>query len=173
MQKVEKFFFKKKKLLKILDVGAGLGIFPYKLKSKIFKDIYLIETDSINIDFLKNYLNFKNSFKNPNNINKKILFDLITLNKVIEHVPNPSNFLKRYIKKLKKNGYIYIEVPDVDAKFDKMGYNREEFFIEHHHVFSKKSLELMVKTLNLKIVKLEKLIEPSSKYTIACIAQKI
>tara|TARA_B100000902_G_scaffold399352_1_gene469803 strand:+ start:8833 stop:9660 length:828 start_codon:yes stop_codon:yes gene_type:complete len=172
-KRLKNFFSKKKKLLKILDVGAGLGIFPYKLKSKIFKDIYLIETDSINIDFLKNYLNFKNSFKNPNNINKKILFDLITLNKVIEHVPNPSNFLKRYIKKLKKNGYIYIEVPDVDAKFDKMGYNREEFFIEHHHVFSKKSLELMVKTLNLKIVKLEKLIEPSSKYTIACIAQKI
>ena len=96
--------------MKILDVGAGLGIFPYKLKSKIFKDIYLIETDSINIEFLKNYLNFKNSFKNPNNINKKILFDLITLNKVIEHVPNPSNFLKRYIKKLKKVQLILEEV---------------------------------------------------------------
>jgi|TARA_B110000977_G_scaffold168159_1_gene217194 2-polyprenyl-3-methyl-5-hydroxy-6-metoxy-1,4-benzoquinol methylase len=167
------FFLKKKKSIKVLDVGAGIGIFPYKLKSEKFNDIHLIETDNTNIKFLKDYLNFKNTFNSPNKINKKISFDLITLNKVIEHIPDPKKFVQTYMKKLNTGGYLYIEVPDVDAKFDSVGYNREEFFIEHHHVFSKKSLELMLKKLKLKILKLEKLIEPSSKYTISCIVQKI
>ena len=100
-------------------------------------------------------------------------FDLITLNKVIEHVSNPAKFLKDHIFYLKNKGYLYLEVPDVDARYDKDGYNREEFFIEHHHGFSMTSLILMLNKLNLKIVKIEKIREPSSKYTIYCFAQKI
>ena len=47
-------------------------------------------------------------------INKK--FHLITLNKVLEHVQNPVIFLKKSLKFLKKNGLVYIEVPDSNAK---------------------------------------------------------
>ena len=48
-------------------------------------------------------------------------FDLITLNKVLEHVENPVNFLKNSIKFLKKDGLIYIEVPDSKAKIKLIG----------------------------------------------------
>ncbi|MDA7604043.1 class I SAM-dependent methyltransferase [Candidatus Pelagibacter sp.] len=167
------FFFKDiKKTFKTLDIGAGLGIFPKRLKSKKFNDISLIETDDINVNFLKNFLDFKKTFKNQSNL-KNTKFDLITLNKVLEHIDNPSLFLKKYLNNLKNNGYIYIEVPDLDAKEDKIGYNREEFSIEHHHVFSKISLILMLTKLNLKILKIEKIREPSTKYTLFCFAQKI
>ena len=168
-----KYFFKKfNKKFKTLDIGSGLGIFPKKLKSKKFKDITLIETDNVNISFLKNYLNFKKTFKKQSNL-RKTKFDFITLNKVLEHIANPSLFLKKYLKNLNINGYLYIEVPDLDAKEDKIGYDREEFFIEHHHVFSKVSLILMLTKLNLKILKIETIREPSSKYTLFCFAQKI
>ena len=40
---------------------------------------------------------------------------------------------------LKFNGVFYIEVPDHVAS--KYGKNREEFMIEHLHIFSKKSLQ--------------------------------
>ncbi len=167
-------FFKniKKKNFKILDVGSGLGVFPKKLQSKKFSNFTLIETDNLNIQFLKKYLKFKRVYKKQSNL-KKNKFDLITLNKVLEHIENPSIFLKKYLKNLKKNGYLYIEVPDLDARNDKSGYEREEFFIEHHHVFSKDSLMFMLSKLNLKIIKLEKIIEPSTKYTLFCFAQKI
>ena len=39
-------------------------------------------------------------------------------------------------------------------------------------MYFQNSLELMLKKLKLKIIKLEKHIEPSSKYTISCIAKK-
>ena len=74
---------------------------------------------------------------------------------------------------LKKNGYFYIEVPDIAAQKDNLGYEREEFYIEHHHVFSKISLILMLSKLNLKIIKIEQIREPSSKYTLFCFAKKI
>ena len=168
-----KLFFKKiNKSFKTLDVGAGLGIFPKKLKDRKFNNISLIETDKININFLKNYLKFKNTFKNQSDL-KNQKYDLITLNKVIEHVENPYLFLKKYMINLKTNGYFYIEVPDIEAQKDNLGYEREEFYIEHHHVFSKVSLILMLSKLNLKIIKIEQIREPSSKYTLFCFAKKI
>ena len=170
--RIQTFFKNINKSLKTLDIGAGLGIFPKKIKSKKFSDITLIETDDVNINFLKNFLNFRKTYKNQKKLNNR-KFDFITLNKVLEHVPNPYLFLKKYLKNLKKDGHIYIEVPDLDAKEDKVGYNREEFFIEHHHVFSKVSLILMLSKLNLKIQKIEKIVEPSTKYTLYCIAQKL
>lgn len=170
--RINSFFKKNKKSLKTLDIGAGLGVFPKKLQSKKFRDISLIETDDININFLKNYLNFKKTFKKQSDL-KDIKFDFMTLNKVLEHINNPTLFLKNYLKNLKINGYVYIEVPDLDAKEDQLGYVREEFFIEHHHVFSKTSLILMLLSLKLEIIKIDKIIEPSSKYTIYCFAKKI
>jgi len=170
--RIKTFFKKIDKSFRTLDVGAGLGIFPKKLQNKKFKNIYLIETDKVNINFLKYYLKFQKTHRKQSDL-KNIKFDLITMNKVIEHVDNPALFLKNYMKNLKLNGYIYIEVPDIDAKNDKLSYDREEFFIEHHHVFSKTSLILMLSKLNLKILKIEQIREPSSKYTIFCFAKKI
>jgi 2-polyprenyl-3-methyl-5-hydroxy-6-metoxy-1,4-benzoquinol methylase len=170
--RIKEFFKNFKKPFKMLDVGAGLGVFPKKLKNNKFKDIFLIETDDVNINFLKSYLKFKNTFKYKKYI-KNQKFDLITLNKVLEHIPDPISFLRKYLKNLKKGGFVYIEVPNVEAKFDKQGYNREEFFIEHHHVFSYISLITMMNKLDLKVLKLKKIVEPSTKYTLFCFAQKM
>ena len=74
------------------------------MKNNKFKNIYLIETDDININFLKNYLKFKNTFKYKKFI-KNHKFDLITLNKVLEHIPDPISFLKKYLKNLKKGWF--------------------------------------------------------------------
>ena len=95
------------------------------------------------------------------------------MNKIIEHIEVPKIFLKKVLKLLERQGYLYIEVPNLDAREDQIGYDREEFFIEHHHVFSKISLILMLTKLNLKILKIKKIREPSSKYTLFCFAQKI
>ena len=67
-------------------------------------------------------------------------FDLVTFNKVLEHVEDHIFFLKKSIKLLKKN-LIYVEVPSVSAMNDKQGKEREELHLTHHHVFSKQSLE--------------------------------
>ena len=83
-----------------------LVIFLYEMKKK---DIKLKE-----LDLDKRYANFLKKkeikvFVNKiENLDIKEKFDLITFNKVLEHVKNPSKFLKNSIKFLKNNGLIYI-----------------------------------------------------------------
>ena len=45
---------------------------------------------------------------------KENYFDLIVLFQVLEHIPNPVEFLNLCKKYLKTNGKIYIEVPNID-----------------------------------------------------------
>jgi len=148
-------------------VGSGLGIFPYFFNKNLASKFSLIETDNKNISFLRKYLKFKNVFKNTEffkkNNNK---FDLITFNKILEHVEKPGLMLAKFSKLLKKDGLIYIEVPDVLAA--KKSFFREEFFIEHHHIFSFISLSKLVSNSNLQIKIIERIIEPSGKFTLYC-----
>ena len=71
---------------------------------------------------------------------------------------------------LKKNGIIYLEVPDVIAS--KKGKNREEFHIDHLHVFSKKSLVFLVKKVNLNLKLIKSIRETSGKFTIYAFLSK-
>ena len=96
------------------------------------------------------------------NIKKK--FDLITFNKVLEHVSNPVKMIKDSLKFLKRKGVIYIEVPDEKAKVK--GKSAGEFCPDHLQVFSKISLNDMCKASGLKKILIKNIIEPSNKYTI-------
>jgi SAM-dependent methyltransferase len=98
-------------------------------------------------------------------------FDIITFNKVIEHAKNPIAFIKCSKKHLKKGGFVYIEVPDAEsASRDKCGYEREEFTIDHPHIFSLASLSIAVTKSNMKLISLKRIIEPSGKYTLRAFA---
>lgn len=160
----------KSKNYKLLDIGSGIGIFLYEMKKKKW-NVTGIETD-------KNFVNFANK-KYKLNVNcvdlfkfkNKKKFDLITFNKVLEHVKFPIKMLNFSKNFLKSNGIIYIELPSISAK--KNGKNREEFFIEHHQVFSKDSLKYLLNKARLVPILLEDIIEPSGKFTIYCFAKKI
>ena len=77
-------------------------------------------------------------------------YDFITFNKILEHLP-----IKEIVKILKNihfNKILYVELPSIKAK--KIGLNRQEFFLEHFNIFSKKSLTLLAHKLNYKIIKI-------------------
>ena len=165
-------FFKKKKLLnkKFLDIGSGTGIFPYKLKEKNI-DISCIEKDqNLKKHLIKNlFLKVINDdFKN---IKLKSKFDMISLNKVLEHIEKPHLFLKDASSLLKRGGYIYFEVPDAKIASN-ISRNREELFIEHLQGFSMKSTKLFFEFNNFRILNIKSIHEPSGKYTIYGFAKK-
>ena len=95
------------------------------------------------------------------------------MNKIIEHIENPKLFLSKFLNLLKKPGYLYIEVPSISALKSKLGKSSEEFFIEHFHIFSKKSLKNLLKLINLKIIYVKDIKENSGKYTLLALAKKI
>ena len=173
VERILNFFNKiKKKKINFLDIGSGLGIFLYSLRKKINWNLTGIEPDLNFYNFSKNKLNLniKNIDFNKNNLKKK--YNIITLNKVIEHVKSPDLFLHKTKKLLKRNGFIYIEVPDgVAAHKSRQGKNREEFFLDHLHIFSIKSLKNVLVKNKFKVIKIENIKERSGKYTIYAFAK--
>jgi SAM-dependent methyltransferase len=149
----------------LLDIGAGLGVFPYAMRqagwacTALDPDLraarHLAEVVGVRAvvgDFF---------FVDPAELGR---FDVITLNKVIEHVEDPVAMLAKATGLLTPDGFIYVEVPDVAAA--KEGAGREEYFIEHHHVFSPASLLQCGERAGLLALTLERLYEPSGKYTL-------
>ena len=83
----------------------------------------------------------------------------------MEHVYNPAAFLIKTKKLLKKESFIYLEVPDGEEA-SKKGKNREEFTIDHLHVFSFKSTFQLIKNAHLTPLMICRKLEPSGKFTI-------
>ena len=165
-ERVDKFINKnnlKDKNLKVLDIGTGLGIFPYSMKKKGYS-VTGIDPDKRSCSHLRKNLKIRAIHGNFLKLKIKKKFDLVTLNKVIEHIANPKLMLSKVKKILNKNGHLYIEVPDIAAA--KLGKNREEFHLDHLHVFSKSSLLYLSRQLKLKKLNIKSIKEPSGKFTI-------
>ena len=94
-----------------LDVGSGLGVFPALLKEAGWTCTAL-EPDPIACNLISELVGIETINTHFMNVKNIGLFDLITFNKVIEHVRNPVSFVKTSKKLLSPRGIVYIEVPD-------------------------------------------------------------
>jgi ubiquinone/menaquinone biosynthesis C-methylase UbiE len=165
VRRIKNFLYEKNiKNPKILDVGSGLGVFPYFMKKNGF-NIYALDPDILMQTHLKKKLKIKTIFKNFLKIKEKN-FDLITFNKVLEHVENPSQFLKKSknILRNQSNSFLYIELPDINIA-RKISKNREEFTIEHIHGFTESSIFKLLDLSGYEVLKFERILEPSNKLT--------
>ncbi len=158
--------------LRLLDIGAGLGIFPSAIKelgwapSAIDPDPHAARhmRERLGIEVIEaDIFKIKDGTIGP--------FDFVTLNKVLEHVVDPVALLQRSASFLDKGGVIYFEVPDGPGALSE-GAHREEFFIEHHHAFSLESARCVTRAAGLKPLTSGAIVEPSSKYTIFIFAER-
>jgi len=171
MKRFKKYFESRKiKVRELIDIGSGIGIFPYSLIKKNLK-VACLEPDKNLSNHLEKNLKLKVIKSNilKNEIKKK--YDVVTLNKVLEHINNPFTFMKSIKKIMKNKGTLYLEVPDT-AVAAKLGYEREEFFAEHLHGFSRKSLKFLFNHTKLKLKLINSIKEPSGKFTIYCFLTK-
>ena len=154
----------------VLDVGSGLCVFLCKMKESGWNCTALdpdprmakhaetiVEVNSICGDFLSS-----------NNLDT---FDLITFNRVLEHVKDPLTVLTKAKFCLKSDGILYIEVPDGEMAV-KEGPDREEFTIDHSHIFSFLSVIYVINNAGLTPLSVERIREPSGKYTLRAFCRK-
>jgi 2-polyprenyl-3-methyl-5-hydroxy-6-metoxy-1,4-benzoquinol methylase len=155
---------------KLLDVGSGLGVFPGRMKqagwhctaldpdkrvARHARDVVGVE--AVAGDFMRRDMGSLGPF------------DVITFNKVLEHVMDPVAMLARAKPLLSSGGFIYFEVPDGEAASAE-GPEREEFFIEHFHVFSGASATMLAVRAGFRPVLIQSLREPSHKFTLRVFA---
>lgn len=86
-------------------------------------------------------------------------FDLITAMHVFEHVSNPIDMLKEMTRFLKKEGFVYIEVPlEKGVNFDKtnLGFVKSKFhWHEHINFYCSQSLSELVQQAGLDLVAIQ------------------
>ncbi len=147
---------------RLLDVGAGLGVFPARMRDAGW-DVTALDPDPRAVAHLRDRVGVAAVLGDFLEADLSGTFDLVTFNKVLEHVEDPVALLARAASLA---GLVYVELPDAEgAGADSPG--REEFFIEHLHVFSMASLCLLAGRAGYRVRSAVRLVEPSTKYTLA------
>jgi hypothetical protein len=148
----------------ILDVGSGLCVFLHGMKLANWSCTAL-DPDPRAIRHADEVVGVKGVCSDFMSAPLEERFDVITFNKVLEHVEDPVAVLSKSHYYLLEDGFVYAEVPDGEAAAID-GPGREEFFIEHLHIFSAASLALLALRAGYRVEALERLREPSGKYTL-------
>ena len=146
--------------VKLLDVGAGLGVFPHAAR-KIGWDCTAIDPDKRAVDHLEREVGVNaicDDFMTVANLGR---FDIVTFNKVLEHVNDPVAMLHHAHAFLAP----HIELPDGEMAAEE-GQGREEFFIEHLHIFSFASTVMLANQAGFAPLAVERHREPSGKFTL-------
>ena len=173
IKRIDKFIKKRFKIKpKILDIGSGLGIFPYSARIMNYKCDCLDPDPEIHSHLKINAKCNKIYSIDFNEFICKGKYKFITLNKVLEHVDKPIKFIKKLSEILTNDGYVYIELPDTDVA-NKFGKEREEFSIEHVQAFTLNSINFLLSSNNFIIEKFNRIKEPSGKFTFYIFAKKL
>lgn len=133
-----------RKDMKVLDVGCSAGQFLTALKGRV-KTRVGMELSAVDVAFIEKHLDFK-VYDTP--IGSTAIpegpFDLVTALQVLEHVEHPIDFLKDLGTHLKKGGYLYLELPNIDdvlvSRYKVPGYIDFYYREPHLSYFSKKTL---------------------------------
>lgn len=157
----------KSKIKTFLDIGSGEGYFLIEASRRGW-ETHGIDISDNRIEEVKNVdISFRNedlfSANYPDNY-----FDCVFMDSVLEHVPNPLAYLKEMNRVMKKNGVLYIGVPNEDSLFNdtkkivnmlsgKNDYSiRIKPFVSPYHIngFTKKTLKLAAKNSNFDVLDL-------------------
>jgi len=149
---------------RLLDVGSGLGVFPYRMKQTGWESVSL-DLDETLVSHVREAVGIQAILGDVTKIEGIGEFDLITFNKVLEHTDNPIRILSSVGRLLKPGGLVYIELPDGEGA-EIEGQEREEYLLGHIHVFSLASYALLAARAGFELVACERLREPSTKFTL-------
>ncbi|MCM8805113.1 MAG: class I SAM-dependent methyltransferase [Candidatus Omnitrophica bacterium] len=132
------------KKTKLLEIGCGTGAF-LKTISPYVNNVFGIEPDDESRQWIKEKLNF-DVVSDIENLDKGEKFDMVVMFHVLEHLPDPVNFLKKLKEIMKKRAKLIIEVPNVNdalialyqvKEFCKFYYQRAHLYYFSSHTLKK------------------------------------
>lgn len=148
----------------VLDVGSGLCVFLHGMKSAGWRCTAL-DPDLRAVTHARETVGVTAVCGDLMAAQGLERYDAVAFNKVLEHVKDPMKLLSKALDHVNPGGFVYVEVPDGEAAVVD-GAGREEFFIEHWHVFSAASVSLLARRAGFAVRTIERLREPSGKYTL-------
>ncbi|WP_170958928.1 class I SAM-dependent methyltransferase [Magnetospirillum sp. 15-1] len=158
---------------RVLDIGAGTGVFLSGMlrASPRIAEAMGVEPDpraARHLEALGLFTVINECFPIQRDIGR---FDLVTLNKVIEHIDEPVAFLAEAARSLLPGGLLYVEVPDRLTTQRRPGTDNILGAL-HRHLHGPESLARMVRAAGLVCLSVERIIEPSGKLTVYAYAAR-
>jgi len=135
-----------KKNIKILEIGAGSAQLSKKLKEyNTNYELEVVETGDNWTDYYKkNDLKRISYFYPDTNISK---YDVIIASHWLEHVLDLKNTIKELYENLKRDGLLFIEVPNCNKEY----WEHDIKDIPHIHFFTKRSLKSIFNDNGFKV----------------------
>lgn len=164
----EKHFGRNADYLTLLDIGSGTGVFVATMKENGF-NVSALDPDERSTSHIKNNIQCPVICADFMMVDLEQQYDIISFNKVLEHVIDPISMLGKVAPLVKEGGIVYIEVPDGEIAA-RNGKNRLEFVLEHWHIFSFTSAAMLADQAGFDVLYQERLREPSGKFTLRTIA---
>ena len=149
------FIFSEIKKGRILDIGAGTGLFLSYFKNKGW-NVAGVEVSATACKTAKKLFNI--NLITGDLLNIKLpskSFDLVTLNNVIEHLHDPKKTLVKIHKILKDDGFAMISCPNIKS-FGARLFADRWYGIDvprHLYQFDRQTLEKLLNTSGFKIIK--------------------
>ncbi|MEZ4483743.1 MAG: class I SAM-dependent methyltransferase [Syntrophotaleaceae bacterium] len=144
-----------RRLLRWFDIGANDGAFLSFAKGRGCQvDGIEPSAEAIGVAYEKYGLRLrKGFFDQPFVDTLRERFDLVSLNHVLEHVPDPLSILSLARQILADRGVLYVEVPDLERP---NAANIADFFtVEHLMYFTATTLECLAQQAGLEVVACE------------------
>jgi 2-polyprenyl-3-methyl-5-hydroxy-6-metoxy-1,4-benzoquinol methylase len=140
-----------KEKVKILDIGAGDGMFLDRIGNNYEK--YALEGSEITRNTLKGKgIKVFDSFQAAIETHADA-FDVIVMFQVLEHISQFSEFLTSISKLLNSNGILLISVPNISSVFEQERLFKGMDMIPNHiNKWSEKSLDIALKKSDLSTV---------------------
>ena len=133
----------------IIEIACNDGLFLEELKKNYFSKIIGVEPNKIAGEIAR-----KKGFKVysemlTENLAKKIIeeegkFEVVVARQVLEHIPDIENFFKCIDILIKKDGLLFVDIPDIKEEFISMG-DLSFVWEEHPNYFTETTLKNILK----------------------------
>ena len=152
MQNIDVPEIKNGKRLKVLDVGSGYGHMRLPFEENGYSTIGL-EISEFAANVAEANYNLKTIIGDLSSLEEDQEYGIILCYDIIEHVENPSRFLRKLNKLNENGGYLVIRTPNLGSLEAKVfGDQFHSFKLEHLNYFSVESLSLLLMEHGFEII---------------------
>lgn len=161
--------------LRVMDIGAGTGVFLAKLGELAMARDILIDAVAVEPDpDAARHLRGLDRFQVVEGLYTTDLAskdrDVVTLNKVLEHLVDPITLLSDAAKALvEPGGVLYLEVPDV-MTISRRPSSDNILGPLHRHLYAPASVQMLADRAGLALLQTNRVFEPSGKISIGAFA---
>ena len=137
---------------KLFDLGCGWGHFLLTAK-ELGYDIYGVEISKHLFEYCTKDLNLPVEDRNLFDMDETKQFDVLTMWDVLEHIDDADKFVEKCSKLVRKGGYMFIQVPQIDSFLAKKYKEKWKMMsLDHVNYFSPKTLGTLLERYGFRLV---------------------